>query len=140
MKYLHCGSNNILKSKEHADLCLDCRKVQNGHLLILDIGSGTESPGHVYFSREGCIHADIAKDAFHLEMQCDVLELPLGDNCVDVVYASHILEHVTHPYKALAEIERVTRKGAVITVCLTHRIIGCSQSLQSTSTVGPHLT
>ncbi len=114
-KCMHSGSN-VLKNEEHTDLCSDCRNVQNAHLLILDIGSGTENPGHVYFSHDGCVHVDIAKDAFHLEMQCDVEELPFSDNCVDMVHASHILEHVTYPYKVLAEIRRVTRKAAIIKV------------------------
>jgi ubiquinone/menaquinone biosynthesis C-methylase UbiE len=83
---------------------------------ILGIGSGTPSTGHVFLEGENIVHVDIAKNAFHVEVQCDAHKLPFQNECFDIVHISHVLEHVRYPYDVLKEVERVTKKYAIIKV------------------------
>jgi len=46
----------------------------------------------------------------------DVLALPFRDRTFNVVYASHLLEHVSNPLAALTELKRVARKAVVVKV------------------------
>ena len=45
----------------------------------------------------------------------------IGDGAYDFVLASHVLEHVANPFKALAEIARVTTRGGALILVLPHR-------------------
>lgn len=49
----------------------------------------------------------------------DIRSLPHADEQFDLVMAAHVVEHVPRPLEALAEIERVTRPGGLIVLCLT---------------------
>lgn len=84
--------------------------------MILDLGSGIPSPAHISFNERNVIHVDISRAGYHLEVQCDAHYLPFQDESFQIIYASHILEHVTHPYNVLKEISRVTKNYAVIKV------------------------
>ena len=46
----------------------------------------------------------------------DATRLPFGDRSVDLVVGLEVLEHVHHPGRALAEIDRVCRGHAVVSV------------------------
>ena len=46
----------------------------------------------------------------------DLHDLPYGEGAFDVVLCSESLEHVTDPWRALAELVRVARKAVVVTV------------------------
>jgi SAM-dependent methyltransferase len=45
---------------------------------------------------------------------CDVQELPFGDGAFDVVVANHMLYHVPHPARAVAELARVLRRDGAL--------------------------
>ena len=70
-------------------------------LLKVDIGGGLfPKPGYMTIDQEG---ADIT---------CDLNEgIPLPDNSVGVVNASHIIEHLRDPIKTMREIHRVLAHG-----------------------------
>lgn len=70
-------------------------------LLKVDIGGGLyPRPGYVTIDQEG---ADIT---------CDLNDgIPLPDNSVGVLNASHVLEHLKDPIKSMREIHRVLAHG-----------------------------
>ena len=70
-------------------------------LLKVDIGGGLyPRPGYVTIDQEG---ADIT---------CDLNDgIPLPDNSVGVLNASHVLEHLRDPIKSMREIHRVLAHG-----------------------------
>ena len=70
-------------------------------LLKVDIGGGLyPRPGYITIDQEG---ADIT---------CDLNDgIPLPDNSVGVLNASHVLEHLRDPIKSMREIHRVLAHG-----------------------------
>jgi SAM-dependent methyltransferase len=55
--------------------------------------------------------ADIAMPG--VDHQVDLLALPFADSSYDVVYASHVLEHIENDATAIAEIRRVLAPGGI---------------------------
>lgn len=66
----------------------------------------------------------IFKDAFkeyvtadlcmkNVDLKADLTELPFDDGRFDLVYASHVLEHIKDDHAALGEIKRVLRPGGI---------------------------
>jgi SAM-dependent methyltransferase len=47
--------------------------------------------------------------------QADLLHLPFADNTFDAVFVCFVLEHLSEPLKALAELKRVVKPGKTIT-------------------------
>jgi SAM-dependent methyltransferase len=78
-------------------------------MRILDIGSG-DFPLHL--NGHEIIHSDIDKK-FEVQIRCDIHHLPFVNHCFELVYASHILEHLDHPTKAVAEIARVSDSAVI---------------------------
>ncbi len=48
-----------------------------------------------------------------VDLFCDILALPFADASFDLVYASHVLEHVPDDQSAIAEIHRVLAPGGL---------------------------
>lgn len=48
--------------------------------------------------------------------QCNLQHIPLPDNAVDLVLCLEVLEHVGNPWQSLAELQRVTRRYAILSV------------------------
>jgi len=46
----------------------------------------------------------------------DALNLPMGNECVDMVICTEVLEHIPTPERALAELTRVTRGHLLLSV------------------------
>jgi O-antigen biosynthesis protein len=81
------------------DLAVKDAKDQN--LLVVDIGGGLNP-------RPGCVTLDL-EDA---DIVCDLAQgIPLEDNSVGVLNASHILEHLPNPLSSMREIYRVLADG-----------------------------
>jgi SAM-dependent methyltransferase len=55
--------------------------------------------------------ADIEMDG--VDHRADLLNLPFPDASYDVVFASHVLEHIIDDHKAIAEIRRILRPGGI---------------------------
>ncbi len=45
--------------------------------------------------------------------QCDIQHVPVKDNAVDIAFCLHVLEHVRHDRKAIAELHRVLKPGSI---------------------------
>jgi SAM-dependent methyltransferase len=86
-------------------------------MKILDCGCGSQK----YHSplRGDVVSVDKEVTSFNrsfLDVRCDAHHLPFKDSAFDIVYASHILEHLFDPLAFLKEIERVARKKVIIRV------------------------
>lgn len=64
---------------------------------------------------EGWVNVDIAPSQ-EVDLVADVLSLPLDDGCADIIYASHLLEHLEQSavQPALLEWRRVLTPGGVL--------------------------
>jgi predicted SAM-dependent methyltransferase len=49
----------------------------------------------------------------NVDLQADLRALPFADHSFDVVYASHVLEHIKDDARVLAEVKRVLRPGGL---------------------------
>jgi len=45
------------------------------------------------------------------DVQADIQDLPFENNCFDVIFCNHVLEHVDDDKKALSELYRVMKPG-----------------------------
>jgi len=88
---------------------------------VLDVGSGN-IPFHLAthmvdittendnFGRAGVAFKHVDGIPIY---ECNLEKLPFEDNEFDFVYCSHVLEHVTDPDKACAELMRVGKRGFI---------------------------
>jgi len=103
------------------------KKISKNNGTILDIGSGMGY--HINFERIDNTRKYIAMDidetllskidnhkVIKLKSSCE--KIKLAKNSVDIVIASHILEHITDLKKGLSEINRVLKPGGKIAVVL----------------------
>jgi SAM-dependent methyltransferase len=81
-------------------------------MVILDIGCGKNKV-------PGSIGVDIARVA-GVDVVGAVERLPFKDNTADVVYLSHVLEHVDSLVGAMEEIWRVCKHGALVHIWGPH--------------------
>ena len=80
-------------------------------MMILDIGCG-KNP----LMYKNVIHADKDKKSYHLEVICDIYNLPFRKSIFDIVHLSHILEHLEYPQLAIKKIIKICKKGCIIKV------------------------
>lgn len=76
--------------------------------MILDVGCGN-------FPR-GTINLDVNKRNVKNFLLADAHFLPFIDNCFNVVYCSHVLEHCKRPYDVLEELCRVSSNKVIVKV------------------------
>jgi ubiquinone/menaquinone biosynthesis C-methylase UbiE len=84
--------------------------------MILDVGCGGPIIGLKPLEGKNTIHIDVRRTAVHIEVQCDVHYLPFQSNGFSTIYASHILEHLNNPIKAIQEMRRVSSKRVIFKV------------------------
>lgn len=134
--YTHGHHESVLRSHRW-------RTAENsaGHLLphlrpgqsLLDVGAG---PGTITMDLAALVApgrvtaTEISEDALALSRTeaagrgvttvdfavADIHALPFPDDTFDVVHAHQVLQHVTDPIRALAEMRRVCRPGGVVAV------------------------
>lgn len=81
---------------------LACKDAKDQGLHIVELGGGINP-------KEGCnINLDLEEGNFRWDLNNGI---PLDDNSVGVIYASHILEHLHDKHKILSEIHRVLVDG-----------------------------
>lgn len=82
-------------------LALAEKDARDNNLLLVDLGGGINGR-----------HGYTTIDKNNADIICDLNEgIPLPDNSVGVLNASHILEHLKDPIKSMAEIHRVLVHG-----------------------------
>jgi SAM-dependent methyltransferase len=134
-RYTHGHSESVLRSHRW-------RTAENsaGHLLphlrpgdsLLDVGSGPGTitadlaallaPGRVTALEAteealALTSAELERRGLAAELVVgDVHDLPFPDDAFDVVHAHQVLQHVTDPVRALAEMRRVCRPGGTVSV------------------------
>lgn len=88
--------------------------------MKLDVGIGSEIAHRV---RPSCIGIDIQRtennEAF-LDVLCDATFMPFKSDCFEIVFCSHLLEHVDEPLEVLKEILRVAKNEVELEV--PHRL------------------
>jgi len=81
--------------------------VKSKNKIAINLGSG---------------NSDISKEVSNVDIfpygsvniTCDIANLPLKTNSIDVIINSAVLEHVPNPEKVVAEIHRVLKKGGIV--------------------------
>ena len=83
-------------------------------MRILDIGCGNNKT-------KGAIGIDISPDT-----QADIIHdlnrfpWPLRDNCFDIIFCRHILEHLERVVGVMEEIHRISKSGAKVIIEVPH--------------------
>ena len=114
---------------------------------VLEVGCGTGAVlSAVRLAKIGTQHTgiDLADPGPHRDpnaidlilQQYDGKVLPYADNSFDLVYASHVLEHVPEPRELLSEIKRVARKWIYLEVPCELHLRTNTQDLQRTLDIG----
>ncbi len=81
---------------------------------ILDIGCGPNK-------LEGALGVDLRPGAgVDMVHDLNVYPWPFPDNEFDLVYASHVLEHLDDVVRAVEEIHRITKPGGLLKVLVPH--------------------
>jgi ubiquinone/menaquinone biosynthesis C-methylase UbiE len=105
--------------QDHPYRVFECeveRLLEPSHTL-LDAGCGRTAPILAKYRGKArrLIGVDLVEfnpSVQELELyHCDLGQIPLEDNCVDLVMARSVMEHVTEPAKVYAEIHRVLKPG-----------------------------
>ena len=96
-----CGPASIT-----ADLA---EHVAPGRVVALDAAAGALEAARATLSERGLSE--------QVELACgDVMALPFEDGSFDIVHAHQVLQHLTDPVGALAEMRRLTRPGGIVAV------------------------
>ncbi len=106
----------------------------------LDIGCGVTPSGDVntdlYVSDKGhrVFGLRVPKERIKNFVVCDGQHLPFKDACFDIVYSSHVIEHVDNPEQFLNEMVRVSDYQVIVKTPHVygdkfHRALGKSEVL-----------
>jgi SAM-dependent methyltransferase len=119
---------NRLKDTRHYALCPGCGSLERHRLQsrTLDVvlpGFACEEKSVLHFAPEPFLQKRLRSafgiyrtaDLFRkdVDVRADMCDLPLPDQSVDLVYASHVLEHVPDDRKAIAELFRILKPGGM---------------------------
>jgi ubiquinone/menaquinone biosynthesis C-methylase UbiE len=78
------------------------------HILSLDI-----SPESIATAKARVKEAEYSNTSF---LQGDLFQLPFEDETFDHIFVCFVLEHLTHPKKALERLKRILKTGGSLTV------------------------
>jgi SAM-dependent methyltransferase len=79
---------------------------------VIDIGGGRVTKRHLFRSYQV---VDV-NAAYKPDILADIQELPMADGSVGAALCLEVLEHVEDPFKAVAELHRVLKPGAMLLV------------------------
>lgn len=92
-------------------------------MLVLDVGCGfaeqTNEKRTKYAARpHGDVNIDIKRPTVKIKnfIRADAHQLPMRDNCFDMIYAFHLIEHLEKPSFFLMEAKRALKDGGVIEI------------------------
>lgn len=114
---------------------------------VLEVGCGTGAVLAEVARRgigQGHVGVDVADPADHadrqalgMDMRCyDGKTLPFADASFDLVYASHVIEHVPEPRTLLAEMSRVARRLVYVEVPCELHLRTSQRALQRSLDIG----
>ena len=83
--------------------------------MILDIGCGREKRDFP-LKQGNVVHADVDREAYHLEVLCDLHYLPFKEESFSLVFASHIVEHLVNPLEDIRYLKRFAQNTVIIKV------------------------
>ncbi len=73
------------------------------------------------FPRPGWINVDNdARANPDVRLDLDVFPYPFDSGTADEIFASHVLEHLRHPFATMAEFARILKPGGVATIRVPH--------------------
>ena len=113
--------------RKHA-MCPRCLALERHRLQYLVVrnvlgGVRTEETKLLHFAPEECFRLIFSRefpryetaDLFmqHVDHKVDITNLPFEDKTYDVIFASHVLEHIADDRKAIREIRRVLRPNGL---------------------------
>src|SRR5262249_28556228 len=118
-----------VSAKRVAAVCPNCRSFERHRLqkVVLDRLNG----GAVQFAGKSCLQfsrdsispflSTICKHVMVVDnsqmsddtLRMDMREIPLADETFDIVFASHVLEHIKDDMTALKEVRRVLKPGGI---------------------------
>lgn len=78
--------------------------------VVLDAGSGDGERYKKFFMFDKYIKLDINRDS-NPDIIGSVENIPLGDNGVDSIVSTQVLEHIKNPQKTVSEFYRVLKSG-----------------------------
>jgi len=115
--------NHYIDRASRLHACNELRKILSADSVILEIGSSSgyllrdikkAFPG-IFIIGSDCIPEPLGKIAKHHPeiplIQFDLVNCPLPDNCVDVIVALNVLEHIEDDSAALRQIHRILKPG-----------------------------
>lgn len=87
--------------------------------IVLDIGAGNNPIMRANILVDKYVKTDIERYSGLIIdrpfINADGEALPFKDKSIDFVYCSHVLEHIPHPEVFLHEIQRVGKRGLIVT-------------------------
>jgi SAM-dependent methyltransferase len=73
------------------------------------------------FRKEGYVNLDVSPlamaDVIH---DLEVFPYPFAEHTFELIEADHILEHLSHPFRVMAELHRITKPGGQIRISVPH--------------------
>jgi len=94
----------VLQSKS---LNLFIKNYVKNNNLVLNIGSGNSRLSDSIYNIDVFSYNNV-------DIVCDISDLPLIDNSVDVIINKAVLEHVPNPEQVVSEIYRILKPGGII--------------------------
>ena len=110
LPHLSAGMNLLDVGCGPASITADLAEhVAPGRVVALDAAADALEAARATLSERGLSE--------QVELACgDVMALPFEDGSFDVVHAHQVLQHLTDPVGALAEMRRLTRPGGIVAV------------------------
>ncbi|MBD1805026.1 class I SAM-dependent methyltransferase [Microcoleus sp. FACHB-SPT15] len=112
-KYAICFRCGSMERHRLQKLVLDKILKQNNNLTSRIMHFAPESFFKDYFKHifRDYLTADLYMN--NVDFKCDITSLPFKNEEFDLVFASHVLEHIKDDLKAISEIKRVLKPGGI---------------------------
>lgn len=81
--------------------------------LVIDVGCG-EKPYADFFENAHYVGLNYGMDDASPDIVGDAQQLPLKNNCADIVFSTQVIEHVPYPEKLVREVFRVLKPQGVL--------------------------